>query len=111
MFRTETITTKTKDGTEVEIRGEIIWPNPQGRPQGSYIKIYFNDEGGNRVEARPCFYGALRGKNGLVIDGLINHQVLEIPKADYEDFVRRCLGIFWDGMEKNFGRPRPKWLS
>ncbi len=112
MLRTESITTRTTDGTEVEIRGKIAWPKNQERlPQGCYIRVYFNDETGNRIETTPSYYGTLRGKTGLVTSGLIERYILEIPKADYEDFEKRCLDIFWEGMGKNFGRPRPKWLD
>ena len=112
MFRTERITMKAANGTEVEIIGEILWPNnSQGRPQGCYIRVCFNDENGHRLEVKPSYHGTLRGKTGLVAHGLVEKYLLEIPRADYENFVNRCLDIFWEGMEKDFGRPKPAWID
>ncbi|MFZ7128628.1 MAG: hypothetical protein ACOWWM_20945 [Desulfobacterales bacterium] len=76
---------------------EIIWENPEGRPQGVYMKAYIPDEAGNRIELRPAYFGTLGEKTGLVAHRGYQRYILEIPEADYTAFKDRCMRIFREG--------------
>ena len=102
MAHIEKLTIKTAEGIEAQIRAEIRWPGPEGRPQGVYMRIFYVDGSGKPIEARPAYYGTVKGKTGLVAShGAYHWIVFEIPKAVFLSFKDRCLKIFRDPPENS----------